>query len=260
MKNPLELFASFRQQPNPLHNGHLLEGVKPIRASIIENEQLDYITKEAIDKIEKGGEFVNYDHKPGEAKASNMLEFGAAHIISDCNTKDKYSKRYGDCTGVACVGTDKNTEEQISLLTHQDPKRFLEDTGGWLERDLTERLKKLQELCVPGTVDVVVYGGKGPNYKDSIKTISSLCKSVFNFEPVIMTGPNVDIYDDESLTDEEKTKRAKDGDVFTDTYLDTQKRRLYIIRPPQKIQETSASYLVSNYKKESKKWDKRQNQ
>lgn len=58
----------------------------------------------------------------------------------------------------------------------------------------------------------------------------------FGFEPVILTGPSVNL------------------EYATNVYLDTQNRRLYLIRPEQPEHSTNNSYLPRDFKKNQKNW------
>lgn len=46
-------------------------------------------------------------------------------VISHTNSRNKYSNKYYNCTGLVVIGRDRETGENISFLTHQDPLYFL---------------------------------------------------------------------------------------------------------------------------------------
>ena len=62
-------------------------------------------------------------------------------------------------------------------------------------------------------------------------------QKVFDFEPVVLTGPKLD-----------------GGN--TNIYLDTQNRRLYLIRSKQLDQATNESYLPSQIDSKKEDWKK----
>ena len=100
-------------------------------------------------------------------------------------------------------------------------------------------MQKIKDKSVQGSVDVVIFGGNPALYEESIKSLADICKSNFDFEPVILTGPN----------------RIGGYDGFTSVFLDTQNRRLYLTRPEQPDYKTNGSYLPSRYGVEKEKWD-----
>lgn len=228
--------------PDALKSEHLNEGVRPILASINDHEQKwDDEMNETISKIGREGEFVDF-----AANQNNMLNAGEhTYVISNCSESSKWSESYWNCTGVAVIGVDKETGKEISILTHQNPEEFLGKNEKDFESDLSKVITNLLGRTEKGTVDAVVFGGYyGPygesnsEYLKSIKKISKVCASVLGYEPVVLTGPN------------------RDGSYSTNIFLDTQKRRLYIVRPSDTYHSSNQSYNPSDIKKQKKKWGK----
>ena len=122
--------------PNTLHAEHLKEGIKPIMTAFLDEEDLE-ASKEAIEKIKNQGEFVDYEGSPSELTKNNISHGGyQTYAISDSTSSNKWSKGYWNCTGIAVIGKNKNGEE-ISFLSHQDPRYFITN-----EKDLSQKFKK----------------------------------------------------------------------------------------------------------------------
>ncbi|MFH1608766.1 MAG: hypothetical protein ABH951_01965, partial [Patescibacteria group bacterium] len=157
---------------------------------------------------------------------------------------------YYDCTGVVAIGVDKETGENVSFLSHQNPAFFVENKNERknFREDFIESMKNLRERCVPSTVDVVIFGGQKEKikfnladdgkfikeldyqdeslfvrqefdvYKDSIRYLNYFISNEVGFSPVVMTGPN-----DNFNTDYHALA----------VYFDNKNRRLHLIRPKQ---------------------------
>lgn len=216
---------------------------KPIRACLIDSEAVmnpDYEdTWEVLEDIRDNGQFVNYDGGATFIKENHLRNAGAdTYVISECDEKDKYSFRYQDCTGIILTGEDKDTGKQISVMTHQNPNRFLKSKREEFERDLSEIVREIKSRAKPGSLDAVIFGGQMPMpldrevYNNSIKEIEKTIAKDLGFEPVVMTGPNV-----------------RSEEYPTEAYYDTQNRRLYLIRPShQKMNEYNRSFLPKDLK------------
>ncbi|MFA5997559.1 MAG: hypothetical protein WC791_03675 [Candidatus Paceibacterota bacterium] len=231
-----------KQKIDALKNEHLREGVPSIMTTICDLENLDNQSKEVFDEIRKNGDYLDYYEDPEKLEANNMLNAGEqTYVISEPNENNKWSDKYKNCTGVIVVGTDKETGKEISILTHQDPWKFLKTHKQDFEENLTAKIEELLQKTEIGTVDTIIFGGnftRPDEYEDSIKRISEICKKAFGHEPVVVTGPNVS------------------RKYPTSVYLETQKRRLYLIRPRQPDSITNQSYNPSDIEEEKKKWYK----
>ncbi len=227
---------------NPLHNEHLAEGVRPIMASIVDSYDRDSQSTEAMLRIMNRGENVDFFWLPESSRDTMVSPDKKTYIISGCDDKDKFSQNYIDCTGVILVGTQRDTEKQISFLSHQDPKAISGKYQDRFRRDLSKRINELKELSADNSIDAVIFGGQDiwfKKYKESVKLLSEICQKVLGFEPVVLAGPNT---------------RILKGD--TDIYLDTQNRRVYLDRPEQR-KDSNQSYLPSQYDLARQKWKKK---
>lgn len=214
--------------------------MKPIRACLVDSEEIDSQTRNTIKQIEKNGQFVDWDGNKVFLRKNNLRNAGeSTYVISESNKKDKYSKRYCNCTGIAIVGEKKDSNKQISFMSHQDPYNFLSNNKTKFTQDLVEAIKEIKNKTKKGSVDAVVFGGKagnGDEYERSIRFITNILSQEFDFEPTVMTGPNTRIYENS-----------------TKVYFDTQNRRLWIVRPAQKS-EANENYVPNELDKKSRKW------
>lgn len=157
----------------------------------------------------RGIDFVNMDMSPEQQEEGFVGEFREklwAYIISPIDSKDKFSLKYAECTGVVMVGTDKETGENISFLSHQNPNFFLfyDDLNFFTE--LEKKVKEIKDRCEPDSIDAIIFGGKFANVKDfpdnhaiheidkelylkSIESISDKIKSTLGFNPEVISGP-----------------------------------------------------------------------
>lgn len=243
---------------------HLAPGEKPIIACIegyedpAEEEKLpdgyETVRKKIDDAAKKEDdpnvENVNYAGNPRYLSKRGFLHNGGyTYVISPVSEKDKVSESYIFCTGVVAAGKDKNTGENISVATHQNPKHFLfeDDSKNEFLRDFRSRLGELKERTKEGTVDVVIVGGEFPaespeyvqKYRDSIGLLGEEVKNIFGFEPTVVTGP--------------KTRLLYEKDAES-IYFDTKERRLYIARP-HTGDAMSESYLPSERSEKEKAWE-----
>lgn len=159
--------------------------------------------------------------------------------ISNLDSTNKYSLEYFNCTWVIAIWCSKETKENISLLTHQDPLYFLSDKKSkenpwytkksFFEKSLEENLLKLKEKCEEWTIDIVIlWWNNNDNfkeYKSSITLLSQVIKSIMCFYPVIVWWPSIN----------EETK----GNKWI--YLDTKNRRLYYYKKYNNIENNIIS-------------------
>ena len=138
------------------------------------------------------------------------------YVISPITEKPLRTRGLRDCTSVVVVGTDAKTGEQISFISHQNPKEFLKDIKDRFTRDFNESLEELKNRCVPGSIDVVICGGRNnpsavEGYKNSLKTLSSAINERMGFVPTVICG----------------SKNAGEDDI----YFKPKDRQLHIVRP-----------------------------
>jgi len=231
------------EKPSP--KPELKEGFKPIMVCIVSPESLDSSTREAISLIEKDGQCIDWWGKKPELEENHISNAGEkTYVISDCNDKNKYSKRYQNCTGIIIVGEEKESNRQISIMSHQNPGKFLKEKKENFIEDLTKKVEDIKNKSKNESLDVVIFGGILEltdyfRYKDSISFLNEILTK-FNLKPVVMTGPNENyIYG------------------ATDVYFDTQNRRLFIIRPAQQNNNLNQSYSPDDVKEQKKKWEKK---
>ncbi len=152
------------------------------------------------------------------------------YVISSIDDHNKSSDKYADCTGIVVVGAEKG--KNISLLTHQDPKPLkIPDVLEQYTHDLTARLEEMRDRAEPGSVDMIIFGGwtvpdYDAGYKRSVKMLGEIGQKVLGIDPTIVLGPN-----NVRATD---TRSIRTVSVT----FDTDKRRLYMIRPDQ-IEKTA---------------------
>lgn len=226
-----------------LRSEHLKEGVPPIMACV-EAEQ--FFDKEFHQELIQGSKNVNYHGSREDWEKHDIRNAGeGSYVISPVDKADKFSERFRNCTGLIAAGLERETGENISFLTHQDPIYFL---GGSVNqdaflRDIREKLRELKEKSAEGTIDAVVVGGNyfkkeewyKMNYILSVKLLSDEVRNVLGFEPVVITGP--------------KTRNGNDH-----VFYDNKQRRLYIIRPNVGVPSTE-SFTQKNLKAQREKWE-----
>lgn len=164
---------------------------------------------EELLKGSKGIDFVNMDMSPEQKEEGFIGEFREnlwAYIISPIDSSDKFSLKYAECTGMVVVGTDKETGENISFLSHQNPNFFLlyDDLNFFTE--LKKKVQEIKDRCEPDSFDAIMFGGKFANVKDfpdghaiheidkemylkSIESVSGTINSILGFNPEIISGP-----------------------------------------------------------------------
>ena len=243
-----ETEKSTNYKPDALKSEHLREGVSPIVACIGTSEQFENnpgIESEAFTKSSlSNAHNVDYYKSPEQLKKQEFKNAGVdSYVISPVDNLDKFSEKFMDCTGVVIAGQDKETDESISFMSHQDPLYFLENSGKeQFVKDLTERLNELKERSAARTIDAVVIGGNyirnddefKTNYLKSIKLLSAKISEVLGFEPVIITGP-----------------KLKGGE---DIFYNNKNRKLFIKRP-HVGDRTSESFLPRDIEKKKKEWE-----
>jgi hypothetical protein len=237
------------ERKNPLKSEHLKGGEKPIIACIGELEQFPG-HRSGIKNIDEfsgyGSLDVDYSGDPKQLSIRDFKNAGSgSYVISSIDNFDKLSTWFLNCTGLVVAGRSKETGENVSFLSHQDPSFFLREKNKDLfVKDLRERLGEVRGKCLEGTIDAAIIGGNyfrgffsgrfRRNYLDSIKLLSAEVANVLGFEPIVMTGP--------------KTVSGPE-----DVFYDNNERRLHMMRP--KVGDASTkSYLPSDIEEQKKKW------
>lgn len=233
---------------------HLKEGIKPITVFIDTPEQF----RQSFD-IEK--KFINTWLMTRGERISNIDLYGnpenlnyqgfknggeKTYVISQVDSRGKFSKGFTNCTGLVAVGQDNKTGENISLMSHENPGFFLEgeQNKNKFINDLRQRLEELQKKCVDSTIDAGIIGGFYPKwffskttYIESIKLLSEEVTRAFSFEPLVIAGP--------------KTNGLDEDHVF----FDTEQRNIYIMRSDVG-KSFNESFYPSDLDNRMKKWNK----
>lgn len=174
---------------------------------------------------------VNYEANQDYFRENKMLSIGpSTFVISELNSKNKYTTGLCDCTSIIVSGVDKETGRNISILTHEDSQRlFKEPITEFFIKNLSKRIQEILERSKIRSIDAIILGGntfKGntmvgytkdyyDNYKKSIELITQIIREKLNFEPTVTTGP-------------------KEDRGSTNVYFDNDKRRAYLFIPEQK--------------------------
>jgi len=247
MKNMME---NEKPQVNALKSEHLNKGIKPIIACVDTHENLKEFEKEFKQDPNRPLN-VDYYAKPKKLSEKNIKHGGfKTYLISSIDERNKFSNDFTECTGVVVAGIDKETQKNISFLSHEDPFHFLENPKGFLS-DMQSSLEEMKNRCVPGTIDAIIAAGnyvtdahrpekfaeRQELYRGSITMLAQSMKGVLGFEPVVIVGPKND---------------PTHGDYL---FYDNENRRLHIFRPDTG-DITSESYLPKDIAEQEKKWKK----
>ncbi len=218
---------------------------RPIRASIIEGNNIDPFSQKMIDQIKKKGVAVDFYGSMAEFRDLNITNQGlGTYVISECDENDKYSEKYYDCTGIIIAGKSSISDQQVSLLSHQNPEIFLGNYRDQFSEDIEDHCRYIRRSVDKNTLDIVIFGGQqdyyNPEeakiYKQSITFLSTLLKKELGIKPTILTGPKV-----------------QDG--FTSVYYNTKQRHIYLVRPYNtKNTSVNQSYQLQDYTQKAKKW------
>lgn len=233
--NPELNTKEIRKQRNLVEAGY-----SPIYCSLIDENNIDSFSKEKIKTIKKQGVNVDFfgdratDHRKQIPVYRGVDE---SYVISQPNEHDKFSESYYNCTGIILVGQDRESSEQLSLLTHQNPFEFLDNQKSNFTRDLSETVDDMMKKVKPESVDAILFGGSMDlqQYKESINFLSKILKKKLDFEPTVIAGPDL-------------------ADKPTSIYFETQNRHLYLVRSEQPDQTANHSFVPSDYPEKSRNW------
>ena len=170
-----------------------------------------------------------------------------SYVISPIDNFSKISKNYFNCIGFLAVGYKKETKENISFMSHQNPRYFLNKKEQYdsFKKDFESSLIEFKQLCEDKTIDAVVFGGNfnendykkedksdkkynkmgevvkkffhsrdkilRMDYIRSERLLNNETKKILGFEPTFIVGP--------------KTETGPDN-----VYFDNKNRRIYISR------------------------------
>lgn len=245
-----------------LKSEHLHKNIKPIIACVgnerqfINNPGDNPHFSARRDRLLRAAHNVDYYGNPKRLAENNFKNEGFnSYVISPIDSLDKFSDSFLNCTGLVATGQDKETGEEISFLSHEDPRYFLNNQNQDTFTDaLNRRLHELKMRSTEGTIDAVIVGGNyftddssigdaskpyREDYLASIKLLSKEVSKVLGFEPVVITGP--------------KTSPGRSKDHI---YYDNKERRLYVERPVVGDASTE-SYVASKLEEQEKKWNEK---
>lgn len=213
----IETVPTIETSPDTLKREHLRADIKPIFACVgtYDHYEPELSGLEREFEHNKSNRYADYYGDDTTQRETGFLNAGPrTFVISQIDENSKYSKDYLDCTGLIVVGKAKDSEHNVSFLTHQDPTKFLYRVRDTFVQSLHKRLQQLSEMCEKNTIDAVIVGGNdyGNNYEESIRLLGDEVEQKFGFRPVVLLG----------------MKERSGGD---DVYFDTKNRRAYIIRP-----------------------------
>lgn len=122
---------NFKEAKNALQSEHLKAGISPIIAGIgtpyqfkenpgAEKEAFQNITPDSANPRN-----VNYYGSSKDLSKQQMKNAGRySYVISPIDGVDKFSASFLNCTGLVVTGLNKETDKNISFLSHQDPVFF----------------------------------------------------------------------------------------------------------------------------------------
>lgn len=243
-----------QKEINPLKSEHLKEDVQPIIACTMSDVEFEESLNDFVEQFGDSTETVNVKYGEGGnelvKQGFKIIEYGLS-VISPIDDRNKMSFEYANCIGVVAVGVDKETGKNISFQTHQNLRSFGQFKKSTI-RDLVGSLNKLKSKCVEETIDIVIVGGcyttkviemngrtrrdtsGQDDYAESINFISEQVKSVFGFEPVVLSGPKM-------FNGTEKI------------FFDNENRRLYSIRP-ESVNKGVTPFTPNKIDEEKPKW------
>lgn len=208
---------------NTIKSEHLKPGVNPIMTCIGTYADFfdDFKQISALNTIFNDGKssFVDYNAEANIQKEKQIKNAGDdTYAISKVDERNKFSNEYYDCTGLIVIGRDKTTNKEISLLTHQDPKKILVgNIHDYFVKDLRESLLEIKNQSEEGTIDAIIIGGNSSGrYSSSLDLIDKIVQDIFLFKPVIVG---------------DKKNYPGWGYNGDKLFLETQNRRAYLIRP-----------------------------
>lgn len=212
----------------------------PIRSIIIDSNMIDSDTEKQLQIIHDEGIEIDYHASVNYFKRLHMLHSGSeTYVISTCSPQDKFSKDFYNCTGIIMVGKDKKSKKQLSIMTHQDPEKFLTTKKDDFIDDLSIGIENIKDHTEQGSIDVIILGGHNnlKEYEQSLVLLNKVITEKLNIEPTVIAGPDL-----------------RGGP--THAYFNTQKRRLYLIRQAPREDSTNYNFKPSEYSQISKPWQR----
>jgi len=216
----------------------------PIVACVGSEESFDTGDRERLASL--GAEIVDY-YASAELVRSREQRSGGAntYVISSISDTNKKSEEFRDCSSLVLIGKERDSGNNISILTHQDPSFLFGRRHGReaFVHDLDEVLASFASRTEPGSVDAVIVGGNSfkesidrddqspevyeKRYIDSVTLLGERVRTTFGVDPRVIAGPNMNAGD-------------------TSVILDTHRRRLYVCRPEQPTLDHSFDFNASD--------------
>lgn len=233
----------------------LREDITPISLQLedygTENEELEHLRGQIEDDVN------NVDLENGNLGALEKNGFrhsgAGSYLISPIGEGIWHSDRYFNCTGVVAIGRDKNTDREISFLSHQDPRYFIDGGTNKIEKfsqELRNSLEELKARSQKDTIEVLLLGGnynttaaeteggyQHRHYKQSIEKLRQIVQETLEFDPKVLTGPNNNVGSE------------------TAVLVETQKRKVWIERSKQPP-EFNHSFQANMLDETEKIWPK----
>lgn len=231
----------------------LREDIAPMSTQLegygTDNEEYGNLLDQVEDNVN------NVDIKNGDLetlKENGFKNSGfGSYLISPIGEGIWHSDHYMNCTAVVAIGRDADTGKEISFLSHQDPRYFVDggtEKAEIFSRELGESLKELKARSQSDTVEVSLLGGnydvntkeeeKGyqhRHYRQSIEKLRQIVQDSLGFDPKVLAGPNNNI------------------GLETIIIVETQKRKVWIERTKQPP-EFEQPYMADALDEEEKKW------
>lgn len=222
--------------PETPQAAHLREDIVPLMASIGTTENFTETTYADLPATD-----IDFYSDTDDLDRAGIMHDGyATYVISPVSREDKKTSRLRNCTGLAVIGVDAETGENVSFLTHQSTGF----TGQRLKNIITAiavRLGELKARCENDTVEVVLFGGNYVNshpatqvdYSAMVDALSEQVIKVLGFELTVIVGPKIIPGSDAVL-------------------LDTKHRRLYFSRSSS--EQDNTSFLASALSDKREEW------
>ncbi len=220
--------SRIKDKKNILERVPLRHDIPPITRELVDAAEDD---EECKSLEEEGIIWVDFEGGDLTALEEKGFKLAGPHsfLISPSRENNWCSDHYFNCTGVVAIGRSKKTGKEISFLSHQDPRYFIDgnyEESQIFKQALQDSLEELKHECEEGTIEVSLVGGnfnstataadyRHEHYRQSIEILREIVQESMGFDPTVLTGPN---------------NRIGSG---TDIVVKTQNRKVSILRNEQ---------------------------
>jgi len=225
-------------------SSHLREGIDPIDRQMVHGEEeIEAIMEGAIWLDYDGGDLEELAREGGKHAGTNT------YIISPIDERDVFADKYLDCTGVLVIGRDAQTGQEISFVSHQDPKFFIDGGDTRAEqfaKDLSGSMEEMNRRSLEGTIDAVLLGGKydttdalskvSVHYRKSIEFLGRIVQEKLGFDPKVIPGS------------------FEGYGCSLDATIQTQTRKIWIDKNAEHLPELEELYQANDLKATEEKW------